>query len=146
MSSKRQGAPFMPPDQFGKSLSGLMLNLLVRDLARAVEFHREVLQVEFVYADPDLAIVRGYGSLWMIHADHTYDKHPYGKETEPVQIRGRGMEIRLHGLDPDSAEANARRLNFTILDPTRDQPDHGLRECFIRDADGYVWVPDVPLK
>ncbi len=22
---------------------------------------------------------------------------------------------------------------------------HGLRETFIRDKDGYIWVPDVPI-
>ncbi len=45
---------------------------------------------------------------------------------------------------PDEAEAAARRLGFTVLQGAMDKP-HGLREAFLIDADGYLWVADVPL-
>ena len=48
-----------------------------------------------------------------------------------------------YGVDPDRAEAAARRLGFTVLAPAADKP-HGLREAFILDLDGYLWVPDLP--
>jgi len=51
----------------------------------------------------------------------------------------------LHGCDPDEAEAAARRLGFKVLVETTDKP-HGLREAYLVDADGYVWVPDVHVK
>jgi hypothetical protein len=51
--------------------------------------------------------------------------------------------LRLHGRDPDAAEAAARRLGYTVLASTVDKP-HGLREVYLLDADGYLWVPDVP--
>ena len=145
MKISKDVEPFMQPPDYGKSLAGLTINLLVRDLARAIEFHREVLQVHFLHEDQDLAIVRGFGTQWMIHADHTYDKHPMHNTLAGVALRGTGMEIRLHGFDPDAAEARARTHGFKILCPTKDQPDHGLREAHIRDDEGYIWVPDIPL-
>ena len=55
-----------------------------------------------------------------------------------------GAELRLHGRDPDDAEAAARALGLTVMAGAMDKP-HGLREAFIIDPDGYLWVPDVPL-
>lgn len=143
---KRVGDPFMPPDEYGKTQTGMMINIQVRDMDKAVQFHKEVLGVDIIYSDPDITIVAWHGQQWMIHSDHTYDKHPLTGYIAGETKRGRGAEFRLHGRDPDTAEAVARKLGCEILDPTRDQPDHGLRECFIIDFEGYVWVPDVPLK
>jgi hypothetical protein len=53
--------------------------------------------------------------------------------------------LRLHGCDPDAAEAAARRLGFAVLAKVQDKP-HGLREVYLVDADGYLWVPDVPVR
>ena len=99
---------------------------------------------EVVHADPDFAVLRGGGAEWMLHADHTYRDHPlHGSLSEDLP-RGIGAEIRLYGRDPDAAEAAARRLDFTVLQGAMDKP-HGLRETFLIDADGYLWVPGVPL-
>ena len=81
----------------------------------------------------------------MLHADHTYRDHPlYGSLADADLVRGIGAEIRLHGRDPDAAEATARELDYTVLAGAMDKP-HGLREAFILDPDGYLWVPDVPV-
>ncbi len=137
--------PFQPPDQFGRSLHGFTLNILVRNLAQAVQFHRDVLGTEIVYDDLDIAIVQLGAIRWMIHADHTYDKHALHAYIGETTRRGVGAEFRLHGIDPDAAEQRARDHGYTILSTTRNQPDHGLREVHILDAEGYVWVADVPL-
>ena len=137
--------PFMPPPDYGRSLEDLSLNLLVTDMDRALHFHRSVLGVDVRYADPDMAVLDGFGTSWMLHADHTYDAHPLLGRAMATSLRGGGVEIRLHGLDPDGAAARARAEGFTVLDGPRDQPDHGLREAHLVDQDGYVWVPDVPL-
>ena len=81
----------------------------------------------------------------MVHADHTYHKHSMLVDTRLSSRRGAGVELRLHGCDPDIAAAKALELGFVVLDGPRDQPEHGLREAHIVDADGYVWVPDLPL-
>ena len=137
--------PWMPAPDYGRSLKGLTINLLVRDVAAALAFHREVLDAEVVYDDPDFAVVRRGNAEWMLHADHTYREHPLHGSLRPDIARGIGAEIRLHGRDPDAAEAVARDLGYTVLDGAADKP-HGLREVYIVDADGYLWVPDVPLE
>src|SRR5690606_3500802 len=56
--AKKRGedqVPFMPAPDYGRSLQGLSVNLLVRDIARAVTFQRDVLGVACIYADPDFA-------------------------------------------------------------------------------------------
>ncbi|MEE8533627.1 MAG: VOC family protein [Alphaproteobacteria bacterium] len=136
--------PWMPAPDYGRSLEGLTINLLVSDVAAALAFHREVLDAEVVYDDPDFAVLRRGSAEWMLHADHTYKDHPlYGSLTGEL-ARGIGAELRLHGRDPDEAEAAARRLGLTVLQGAMDKP-HGLREAFLIDADGYLWVADVPL-
>lgn len=162
--AKKRGddqVPFMAAPDYGRSLQGLSINLLVRDVARAVAFQREVLGAACVYADPDFAVMRwrppgrdeGQGddaspptaAEWMLHADHTYGDHPLLGLTGDGAIRGAGAELRLHGCDPDAAAARAERLGHLVLAPAADKP-HGLREAYIADPDGYVWVPDVPTR
>jgi len=139
----RTGDPWMPAPTYGRSLRGLTMNLLVRDITAALPFHREVLGAEVVYSDPHFAVLRYGESEWMLHADHTYLAHPLHTSLAEALPRGVGAELRLHGRDPDAAEAAARRLGCTVLAATTDKP-HGLREVYLLDADGYLWVPDVP--
>ena len=143
---KRTGEPWMPAADYSATLVGITLNLLVRDVAQSVEFANEVLGAETVYADPDFAVLRNAAGEWCLHADHTYDHHPL-YETLPGEDtrRGGGAEFRLHGIDPDAAEAAARGLGYTILS-TSTNKGHGLRECYILDPDGYTWVPDVLVQ
>lgn len=139
----RTGDPWMPAPAYGRSLSGLTVNLLVRDIETALGFQREVLGAEVVYSDPDFAVVRFKDAEWMLHADHTYQDHPLHGSLKEDLIRGIGTELRLHGCDPDAAEKAARERGDTVFDGTADKP-HGLREVYLIDPDGYIWVPDVP--
>jgi catechol 2,3-dioxygenase-like lactoylglutathione lyase family enzyme len=143
MAKLRRGEPFMAADAYGRSLSGMGVNLLVRDIARAVAFQREVLGCTAVYADPDFAVMRHGGGEWMLHADHTFADHPLLALTGDGALRGVGVELRLYAADPDACEARARARGHTVLAPCRDKP-HGLRECVLIDPDGYAWVPSRP--
>jgi uncharacterized glyoxalase superfamily protein PhnB len=140
----RVGDPWMPASEYSRTLKALTLNILVKEIEPALSFAQEVLGAEVVYSDPDFAVVSGYGAEWMLHADHTYDKHPMGDTVSNNAARGTGAEFRLHGCDPDAAEEAARKRGYEILSPATDK-GHGVRETFIRDQDGYVWVPDVQL-
>ena len=140
----RKGDPWVPADEYGRSLRGLSLNLLVRDIPRALAFAREVLGVEPVYSDPDFAVLRHGPSEWMLHADHTYRDHPLHGSLAADGPRGIGAEIRLHDTDPDAAEAAACERGDPILAGSMDKP-HGVREVFILDPDGYLWAIDHPL-
>ena len=141
----RTGDPWMSSSNYSRSLKALTINLLVGNIEKALLFQREVLGAEVVYSDPDFAVLQADGTEWMLHADHTYQGHAMEGLLAEVGQRGAGAELRLHGRDPDQAEAAARRLGFAVLAPAVDRP-HGLREAYLVDADGYIWVPDVPVK
>ena len=104
----RVGDPWMPASEYSRSLKGLTLNLLVNEVEPALQFAREVLGADVVYSDPDFAVLSANGAEWMLHADYTYDKHPMGDTVSTDAARGAGIEIRLHGCDPDTAEQAAR--------------------------------------
>lgn len=140
----RTGDPWMPAPEYGRSLRGLSLNLLVRDIAAALPFHLQVLGAELIYSDPDFAVLRRGQAEWMLHADHTYQDHPLYATLANGGPRGVGAELRLHDSDPDKAEAMAHRLGCTVLVSAADK-GHGLREVYVVDVDGYIWVLDKPL-
>ena len=120
--------------------SGLGVNLLVRDVDLAARFQAEVLEAEIVYWEEHFAIMRAAESVWFLHSDWSYRDHPMTGALAEVEARGAGAELRLYGCDPDAAEARARALDTPVLDGAADKP-HGLREAYLIDPDGYVWVP-----
>ena len=139
----RTGDPWMPAPAYGRSLRGLSLNLLARPIAAALPFHREVLGGRSSTAILTLPSYALQEAEWMLHADHTYLDHPLHASRPVLRPRGIGAELRLHGRDPDAAEAVARRLGYTVPASAIDKP-HGLREAYLLDTDGYPWVPPVP--
>ena len=142
---KRIGDPFMPPDQYGRSLpTGIGINLLVPEIEPMEAFLREVLSAQIVYADPDFAAVIIEGSPMMLHADHSYLDHALHGIVAGLEARGAGVEIRIYGCDPDKAEAAARSRGDVILSGSVDKP-HGLRECHIIGPSGYVFAPSVTI-
>ncbi len=134
----------MPASTYSSGLTGIGMNLLVRDIAAALAFQRNVLETTVIYSDPDIAVLRHDHMELMLHADHTYDSHPLYDELTHTAVRGVGIELRLHHHDPDAAEARAVKHGYQVVQATADKA-HGLRECFIRDDDGFIWVLDRPL-
>lgn len=129
------------PMAFGAGLpAGLGVNLLTPDVARSARFQAEVLGAEVVYWEDHFAVLRGWGSLWQLHSDWSYRAHEMQGVVAGLDVRGAGIELRLYGCDPDAAEERARAAGAVVLSGAVDKP-HGLRECHIVDADGYVWVP-----
>ena len=118
--------------------------MLVASVPESVAFAKRVLAAESVYDDPDFAVMKANGVEWMLHADHTYDRHPMTGVLQSAEVRGCGVELRLHGCDPDQACKNAQAHHYHILVAPTDKP-HGVREAFIVAPDGYIWVVDVPL-
>lgn len=138
---KRTGDPWIPAADYGRLLPQFMINLVVRDVARSLDFYREVLLAEVHYADPDFAAVRVLSAEIMLHADHTYEANPWFPELAEGNVRGLGAEVRLFGMDPDALAERARSSDCLVRDAqTR---GHGWREAMIRDPDGYVWAVGV---
>lgn len=135
----------MKADDFGRSLPrGLGVNLLVTDMAAMEAFCRDVLGAHIIYADEDFAAIELLGSVFMLHADHSYLDNPMSGVTAGIETRGAGIELRLYGADPDTIEKKATACGHIVLAGSIDKP-HGLRECHIVGPDGYVFVPSTPL-
>ncbi|MFO1034467.1 MAG: hypothetical protein U1E15_10460 [Hyphomicrobiales bacterium] len=131
-----------PPSapNYGRSLSGFGVNIIVRDLEKALVFAVQVLEAEIYFRTDAFAAMRLGGADFMFHIPASYR----GNELHATLIsdapRGVGIELRCYGVDPDAAEARARALGFTVLAGSIDKP-HGLRECMLLDDDGFVWIP-----
>ena len=135
----------MKAEDFGRSLPvGIGINLLVPEIAAMEAFCRDVLGATIVYADEDFAAVTLLGSVFMLHADHSYSDNPMAGVIDGVEQRGTGVEIRVYGLDPDLAEARAREHGHLVLAGSIDKP-HGLRECHIVGPSSYVFVPSLAI-
>ena len=78
---------------FGRSLGpGIGLNLLVSDTARHRDFAVAVLGATVLHHSADFSVFSLGGTLWMIHADHTYKTNAlYGVAT---RSEGRGAGAR----------------------------------------------------
>ena len=140
----RKSAPWMTAAEYGRTLSGLSVNLIVRDVARSIPFYTDVLQLRLLYSDGDFAAFEREGVRLQLHADHTYARMPWASRLAEDSRRGLGAEIRILGIEPDSAEKRARDGGFTVLVPVRDWP-HGWRDCVLEDPDGYTFAVGVPL-
>ena len=144
MTKLRTGNPWMPAAEYGRTLRGLSLNLMVRDVDKSLPFYRDVLGLNVLYSDVDFAALTGPEDMQlMLHADHTYDSFPLGERLQGTDRRGTGVEIRLLGLDPDAAERRARERGTTVLLATSDYA-HGWRACFLEDPDGYTFAVGLP--
>jgi catechol 2,3-dioxygenase-like lactoylglutathione lyase family enzyme len=134
----------MSPADYGRTLSGLSVNLIVREVARSVPFYTGVLGLRLLYSDDDFAALERDGVRLQLHADHTYARMPWANRLKESAPRGLGAEIRILGIDPDAAEQRARDSGFTVAVPVRDWP-HGWRDCVLEDPDGYTFAVGVPL-
>jgi uncharacterized glyoxalase superfamily protein PhnB len=142
MTMKRSGAGWMPAEEYGRSLPKFSVNLLVRDVQRSLAFYREVLGAAVLYGDVDFAALRLQGVEFMLHADHTYDRHPLYARLRGTEHRGTGAELRVMGIDPDAVQERAEAAGATIIQRAADFP-HGWRDVMVADPDGYIWAVGV---
>lgn len=133
------------PAEFGASLTGLGLNMLVRDVPAQVAFLEAVFGMTGHRVSPDFAIMAYHGTLFQLHADGTYGAHPLLGLVPESGARGGGMEIRLYHSDPDEVARRAGAQGAHILQPPTDKP-HGLRETCILCDNGYAWAASLPLE
>ncbi len=128
------------PPELGRSLRGIGVNLLCRDVQAMAAFLREVLGLEVLRADDDFALLRHAGVLLQLHSDATFGAHPLHGLLPELPPRGAGAQFYLFGLDPDACVARANP--DVVLEPPRDKP-HGLREATILTPEGYAVSPAI---
>jgi len=144
MAKKRVGDSWMPSNEYGRSLPAFTVNLVVSDVGRSVGFYRDVFGADVRYSDPDFAAIKLGDLDFMLHADHTYDSHPWYGRLLAERGRGLGAELRLFGVDPDDLESRARELGATVLQSATDKP-FGWRDVWVQDPDGYVWAVGIAI-
>ena len=138
----RKKDPWKSASEYSKDLSGLTINLLVKDIKHSINFLQKIINAKIIYQDPDFAAIEGFGSSWNIYSYHTYDNHAYINIIKSSKPKGLGIELRVIGCDPDRAEERARKENYIILSNSMNKP-HGMRECYILDNNGFCWVPSI---
>ena len=79
-------------ENFGRSLTGLGLNLLVRDVPGLSLFLADVFDMSVYRMSTDFAILKYSDALFQIHADHTYHSHPLPSLLPESGVRGGGIE------------------------------------------------------
>ncbi len=131
-------------DAFGRSLSGIGLNLLVRDVHAQCAFLEAVFDMKPHQVTDDFAIVTYGDQVFQLHGDATYHAHPLLGLLPENPPRGGGIEIRLYDSDPDEAAARSAAVGATVLQSPTDKL-HGLREACILCDNGYAWVPSRAL-
>ncbi len=144
MDAESKTQDWISADDYGRSLAGFGVNLLVKEVPRTLAFLKAVFDLSPVHATEDFAVLRYGTHEWMLHSDASYSQNPLLSLTGDGAIRGAGIELRLYGLDPDACAAKAEAAGHMILQPPTDKP-HGLREAFLVDPDGYVWVPGIGI-
>lgn len=130
---------------FGRALTGISINLLVRDVRGEAGFLAAVFGCVAPRVTTDYAIVVHQGVAMQLHSDASFAAHPLHALLPEAGPRGAGMEIRLHGADPDLACARAEAAGGVVLARARDKAGHGLREAVVLSPSGYAFVPSVLL-
>ena len=133
------------PADFGRSLDGLGLNLLCRDVRAMAVFLERTLLMSIHRLSDDFALARHGAVLIQLHRDATFARHPLHGLLPEAPPRGAGVQVYLFGVDPDAACGRAEAAGGAVIEPPADKP-HGLREATILAPDGYAFSPAVPVR
>ncbi len=129
--------------EFGRSLQGLGVNLLCRDVRAMAAFLAETFGLTIHRLSDDFALARHGAVLIQLHRDATFARHPLHALLPEAPPRGLGAQFYLFGIDPDAACARAEAAGGVVIEPAADKP-HGLREATVLAPEGYAFSPAVP--
>lgn len=133
------------PEDFGKSLRGLGLNILVKDVRRQAAFLTSVFGASAHRLSDDFAIMIYAGQTFQLHSDGTHHSHPLLGLLPEAGARGAGAQFLMFETDPDEAIAKAAEFEQALILQEPKEKPHGLREAFILCENGYCWVASRPL-
>jgi len=127
---------------FGRSLKGVGVNLLCRDVRGMASFLQACLGMSISRLSDDFALAGHGETLIQLHADGTFGRHPLFDTLPENPPRGAGVQLYLFGIDPDAACSRAEAAGGVVIEPATDKP-HGLREATILAPEGYAFSPAV---
>ena len=131
-------------EEFGKSLTGLGVNIIVKSPEQTAQFLETVFELYPSHLGADFALIPYQDDIFQLHSDKSFTAHPSYPHLPENPPRGTGIELRLYNSDPDQACTKAQAYGCMVLAPATDKP-HGLREATILCPDGYMWLPSRPL-
>ncbi len=131
-------------DEFGRSLTGLGVNLLTRDVRGLAGFLGDVFDLTAHRLSDDFAIIAHDGTLFQLHSDGTYHSNLLPQLIPENPPRGGGLQLYLFDIDPDEAVAKAEAAGHIVIERPADKP-HGLREATILSPEGYAFSPALRL-
>ncbi|MCA2011795.1 VOC family protein [Cereibacter sphaeroides] len=126
--------------EFGRSLDGLGVNLLTRDVRGLAAFLEGCFGLTIHRLSDDFALARNGAVLIQLHSDATFSRHPLHDILPENPPRGAGAQFYLFGIDPDAAVSRAEAHGGTVVEAPGDKP-HGLREATILSPEGYAFSP-----
>jgi len=132
------------PAAFGRSLRGVGINLLCRDVAAMAGFLETVFGLSIHRQSRDFALARHGETMMQLHSDATFGRHPLHALLPEAPPRGGGLQLYLFGIDPDLAVARAEAAGGVVIEAATDKP-HGLREATILSPEGYAFSPAIAL-
>ncbi len=132
----------IPAEDFGRSLSGVGLNLLTRDVRALASFLTDTFGLIAHRLSDDFAIIRHGSALIQLHSDGTYHSNPLPQLIPENPPRGGGAQFYLFGIDPEAAVQRAETLGHHVIEPPANKP-HGLREATILSPEGYAFSPAI---
>lgn len=130
------------PVDFGRSLRGLGVNLLCRNVSATAAFLQGCFGMTLHRQSADFVLVRHGDVLLQIHSDATFGRHPLHSLLPESGPRGSGIQIYLFGIDPDLSASRAVHSGGMVIEPPADKP-HGLREATILGPEGHAFSPAV---
>lgn len=129
-------------DDFGRSLTGLGVNLLTRDVRALAAFLTDVFGLTAHRLSDDFAVIAHGDAVFQLHSDGTYHANPLPQLIPENPPRGGGAQFYLFGIDPDAAVAKAEAADHMVIEQPAVKP-HGLREATILSPEGYAFSPAV---
>jgi hypothetical protein len=132
-------------DDFGKSLTGVGINLLSRDVQKLAGLMAGALGASAHRVSADFAIVRFGEMMLQIHHDATYGSHPLHSFLPENPPRGQGVQLYFFGANPDYAVEQAVKYGGSVIETPSNKP-HGLYEGTILSPEGYAFTAAIPCK
>ena len=126
----------------GRSLSGVGVNLLCRDVPATARFLQAAFGLAVHQAGQDFALIAHDGALVQLHSDASFRAHPALHLIPEAGPRGGAVQVYLFGVDPDAAAARAPAAGGLVIEPPADKP-HGLREATILGPEGHAFSPAI---
>lgn len=132
----------VPAAAFGHALSGISVNLLVRDVRAEAAFLAAVFDMQAHRLSADFAIMLHAGQPFQLHSDATLRR--CSRCCPDPGRAAQASNCACMGPDPDLAAALADFPDAMLLQQPTVKWGHGLREAVVLCPFGYAWVPSRP--